>query len=194
MQVNGTDNGIATGTGSGDAAEVADAIAGEQHTSAFNRAELMEKTGAELAQLAAPYSDKKLSTLERMSKAKLCDIIMKGGEEKGDDAPKARAARTESETEQIINMGLTVLEAFKQNRDGKPLNPLAREMFQKQAIIALDEQVQQDRVNLNTASKVMLFGAGAVVVIDGIFGLENSPALLSKLKNKLFSRKKEAEK
>lgn len=194
MTDKGIHNGMDTGTGNGVAGEVADEIAGKQEQSSYNRAELMEKTGAELAEMAAPYSTKKLSTLERMAKKDLCDIIMRGGEKKTEEGPKARAARTESETEQIINMGLSVLDAIKQSRDGKMLNPLAVDIFKKQAVIALDDQVAQDRVNLNTASKVMLFGSAAVLLVDGIVGLHNSPTLLSKMKKKFFPGKKEADK
>ncbi len=153
----------------------------------LNRNELMELTGKELAKMAQPYSTLQLNSLERMAKAKLCDIIInKSDKKKDDDIPHARAARTESSSEQFISTALLMLDGFKTSRDGEPLNATAKEIFKKQAIVYADEKVSSGEMDINKSSNVLLFLSAGVLVFDGLIGFKNAPGVLSKIKNKIF--------
>lgn len=192
MPGNGTDTGKDTVAGNGLGAEIEEGIKGKAETSSLNRVELMELSGKDLAAMALPYSSKKISTLERMAKADLCDIIMNGREAPKDDAPKSRAARTQSQTEELVDIIIGFLDAIKRARDDEPLNPLAVDIVRKQAVIKVDEKVKSEQLDINTASNVMLFGAGAFLLFDAFYGVSNSPTLLHGMKKKFFGEKKEA--
>lgn len=164
----------------------------EENSSALNRNEMMKLTGKQLAKMAQPYSTLQLTSLERMSKAKLCDIILNKTDKKKDDEekPHARTARSESQTEQFINTALMLLDSFKTNRDGEPLNATAKEVFKKQAIVYADEKVQAGEMNLDKSNNTLLYLSAGALLFDGLVGFKNSPALLAKIKNKFFKKKK----
>ena len=161
-----------------------------EESEALNRNELMKLTGKELAKMAQPYSTLQLTSLERMAKAKLCDIILNKSDGKKEDEPHARAARTESQTEQFINTALMLLDSFKTNRDGEPLNATAKEVFKKQAVVYADEKVKAGEIDLDKSNNTLLYLSAGALLFDGLVGFKNSPALLAKIKNKFFSKKK----
>jgi len=157
----------------------------------LNRNELMELTGKQLAKMAQPYSTLQLNSLERMAKAKLCDIILnKTDKKKDDDKPHARTARTESQSEQFISTALLMLDGFKTNRDGEPLNATAKEIFKKQAIVYADEKVNSGEMDINKSSNALLFLSAGVLIFDGLIGFKNAPSLFQKVKNR-FTKKKD---
>lgn len=184
MTGKGMDMGTGNGWDSGLDAEM-------QHE-ALNRNELMKLTGKELAKMAQPYSTLKLSSLERLSKAKLCDIILNKTYKIKDDEekPHARDARSSSDTEQFIDTALTVLDMLKQNRDKEPLNATAKEIFRKQAVVYADEKIQNGEMNADKANNALFYLSAGVILYDGIIGISNTPTLLAKLKKKFFGAKK----
>lgn len=163
----------------------------EEETDVLNRNELMQLTGKQLAKKAAPYSTLKLITLEKKSKAELCDIILNKTDKKADEEkPAGRAARTSSETEQFIETALHMLSAIKQQRDGEPLNAMATDVFKKQAVAYTDEKISNDEININKASTALFAISATAIVFDGVIGFKNAPTLFSKIKNKFFNRGK----
>jgi len=166
----------------------------EQKTEVLNRNELMKLTCKELAKMAQPYSTYKLISLERMSKAKLCDIILNKTDKKKDDEDKthSRAARTSSETEQFIDTALVMLDMLKRNRDNEPLNPTAKDIFKKQAVVYADEKIKNNELNVDKANTALFALAGVAILYDGIVGFKNTPTLLNKIKNKFFNKGKKA--
>ncbi len=163
----------------------------EMEHETLNRNELMELTAKQLAKMAQPYSTLQLNSLERMAKAKLCDIILKKSDKKKEDEPHARTARTESQTEQFISTALLMLDGFKTNRDGEPLNATAKEIFKKQAVVYADEKVSSGEMDINKSSNALLFLSAGVLVFDGLIGFKNAPGLFQKMKSKFFNKKKE---
>lgn len=164
-----------------------------EDTEVLNRNELMKLTGKELARMAQPYSTYKLISLERMSKAKLCDIIINKGDKKkqeDDEKPNARAARSSSDTEQFIDTALTMLDVLKQQRDHEPINATAKEIFKKQAIVYADEKIKNNELNVDKANTALFALAGAAILYDGIIGFKNTPTLFNKIKNKFFNKGK----
>ncbi len=165
----------------------------EEESNVLNRNELMKLPGKELAKMAQPYSTYKLNSLERMSKAKLCDIILNKGDKKPkdeDDKPHARSARTTSETEQFIDTALVMLDMMKRNRDHEPLNATAKDIFKKQAIVYADEKIKNNEMNVDKANNALFAIASAAILFDGLIGFKNSPTLFKKIKNKLFNKEK----
>ena len=158
----------------------------ESEHETLNRNELMKLSGKELAKMAQPYSTLKLNSLERCSKAKLCDIIMKKGEPKKSEEPKARTARTSSETEQFLETALVMLDVMKQNRDGEPLNATAKDIFKKQAVVYADEKIAEDKMNIDKANTALFVISTTALLFDGIIGFKNAPPLFNKIKNKFF--------
>ena len=190
MQDKGVNDGVDSGADTGAFEEAAEALHGSEPKQALNRNELMQKTGKELAKMAAPYSELQLNTLERKSKAELCDIILNRGSEAKEEKTHARAGRTESQTEQFITGLLMALDVMKQNRDGEPLHPVAKQIFNKQAIVYADEKIKKDELDVNKANNFLLYGVGAFLLFDAVVGVKNSPALLAKAKNLFQKRKK----
>lgn len=166
----------------------------EQDSKALNRNELMKLTGKQLAKMAQPYSTLQMTSLERMAKAKLCDIILNKTDKKESDEPTAhaRTARSESQTEQFITTALTMFDMMKQNRDGEPINAVAKDIFKKQAVVYADEKISKDEMNIDKANTALFIISTGAILFDGLIGFKNAPGLISKIKNKYFNKKKTA--
>ncbi len=193
-----TNNGASRGADMGSNEDIDNMFndnATENSSNALNRNELMELTGKELAKMAQPYSTLKLNSLERKSKAFLCDLIMNKSDNKAkeEEKPHARSSRTESQTEQFINTALVMLSVMKQNRDGEPLNATASDVFKKQAIVYADEKISKDEMNIDKANTALFIISTGALLFDGLIGFKNAPTLFTKLKNKYFNRGKKEE-
>ncbi len=188
---NGTDNGL----GNVEEMDEMDSPFVEKEQSegnALNRTELMQKTAKELALLAMPYVALKESTLQKMAKADLCDIIMSKGQSKDKKESTARASRSTSDSEAIINTFLMMIESFKLKRESEPLNAVAKEIFKNNAVNIVDKKVDEEAVSshgLNTAVTVITAG---FLLLDGLVGLKNVPSLFSKIKGKFSNAKTDA--
>jgi len=186
---NGEDKGAPKGTRKGVNDEIDDFFADDtQESHAINRNELMKLTGKQLAKKAQPYSTLQLNSLERLAKAKLCDMILAKSDTKKDEEPKARTARTASNSEQMIETVLNVLDMIKHSRDNEPLNATAKEIFKKQAVVYADEKIQAGEMDTNKASNMFLYLSAGAILFDGIIGFKNAPSLITKLKSK-FTKK-----
>ena len=150
--------------------------------------ELMKKTGRELAEMAAPFTDKSVTTLSKMAKKDLIKIIQDGlagkVNEKEQEA-KARKNRTKSEAEQLIEAMIHTLEAFKVQREHKPLNPVIKKVFEQQAVNYTSKKVEEDNITPEGINKALLFGTGALLLVDGLVGFENIPKIIEKIKKKV---------
>ena len=106
----------------------------------INRQAMKDKhTGKELAAMAQPYTPLKLSTLERMSKDDLIDIIQSKGQQK-DTTAKPRASRSQNELTDIIDFGIAMLNQYKMQRDGEPNPAMLSEAFKGQAVAKLEQK------------------------------------------------------
>lgn len=151
----------------------------------ISRVELMKLTAKELAKKAEPKSTLRLSTLEKLAKADLCDIIL--DIKKADDKPKARAERTQSESDNIINFALDILQNIKISREGQEskINQIAKDIFKSSAISKVDEARAEGTLNNDTFNNLLMFGSGIAIVIDSVVGFNNIPTLFQKLKAKV---------
>lgn len=161
-------------------------------TKSINRTELMNKTAKELAVLAMPYVPLRQSTLEKMAKADLCDIIMTKGQSKEQKESKARASRKDSESEAIIETILQIVESFKIKREKEPLNATAKNVFKNNAINIVDKKVEDETVSSHGVNTAVAIITGGFLLVDGLIGIGNVPTLFSKLKGKLSAKKSAA--
>ncbi|MDX1808304.1 MAG: hypothetical protein R3331_02065 [Sulfurospirillaceae bacterium] len=161
-------------------------------TEGITRTELMEKTGKELAKMALPYTTWKESTLSKLSKPELCDIILTKGANKEQQEPRARAARATSDSEAIIETFLAIAESFKLKREKEPLNATAKQIFKNNAVNLVDKKVEEETLSSHGVNVTVAFIAGTFLAIDGLIGLANIPTFFSKIKSKLNVNKTEA--
>jgi len=153
------------------------------------RKELELLTGKELARMADPKSDLSFNTLKGKGKSYLIDIILGINEEKKEQ-PKGRAPQGVNQSEDILNVGLTLLQGFKQQREGEEaqLNPLASQMFKDSAITQVDKARAEGIIKVDKFNTLILALSGTALVIDGVIGFKNIPGLLSKLKAKVSKK------
>lgn len=151
------------------------------------RAELMQLTGKELAKMALPYTTLKDTTLSKLSKAELCDIILSKGKSKEGGTTKKK---TQSESEAIINSFLSILETVKMRRENEPLNPTAKQIFFNNATAVVDEKIQDETITSGRINNVVLALTGAFLVLDGAVGIANIPKAFGKIKEKIKNARK----
>lgn len=157
---------------------------------AYTRAELEKLTGRELATIAAPLQKRfGFSSLKGKGKSFLIDIIL-GIKTEEVKEPKGKAPQTASESQNIIEMGLTVLQNIKQQREGQgaQLNPIAQELFRSSAVNTVDKARAEGALETDKFNTVIVGVSGLALAIDGAIGFENVPTLFSKLKSKLSTR------
>lgn len=160
----------------------------EDSSNSVNRTELMNKTAKELAVMAMPYVPLKQTTLEKMAKADLCDIIMTKGQNKEQKESKARANRTQSDSEAIIETVLAIAESFKLKRENEPLNATAKQIFKNNAVNIVDKKVEDEAVSSHGVNTAVAVFAGAFLLVDGLIGIANIPSFFSKLKGKMSAK------
>ncbi len=157
----------------------------------LNRDILMDKTGKDLAQMVFDkgLSKFKLSTLERISKPELCDMLL--DIKKPDDKPKSRASNSTSKSDNMLDFALSTLQGIKQARTSQEatINPIALNMFKDSAINKIDEARADGKLNNDTMQNVIFTLSGAVIVFDTVIGFENAPKIWDKIKLKLFKKK-----
>jgi hypothetical protein len=152
----------------------------------LSRNELENYTIKQLVPLAKGKTHLKETTLSRLSKNELIDIIL---DIKDEPKSKARATRSESESDQIINFALDVLNGIKQSRNGNEINPLAKEMFKKSAVNKVDEARADGVIDNNKFNNVIMYASAGALIVDSLIGFENIPSFFEKMRNK-FSKKK----
>jgi len=154
----------------------------------LTRAELENYTIKNLVPLAKGKTHLKETTLSRLSKAELIDIILDIKEQ--EPKSKARATRTQSESDNILDFALDTLQAIKIARNGNEINPIAKDMFKKSAVQKVDEARADGTINNDKINTGIMIVSGVAIAIDSIIGFENVPTLWEKMKNK-FSKKKD---
>lgn len=128
---------------------------------------------------ALGYSQRSLSTLERLSSVEL-DFILR---EQRDPKPDELSKRSIESSKEIVSAYITALEAIKQGRANEPLNKGLKTIAEAQSG-ALGEYV-----GANAGGKVglaMLIFAAIALAIDSFLGFENV--------KKWFSRDKQPKK
>jgi len=155
----------------------------EQKTDTTNRAELMQKTGKELAKLAKPFTSLSETTLSKLSKAELCDIIISKGKERK-EKPKNKDSSTA-----IIDTFLGIIESIKTNRDKEPLNTTAKQIFSSNAVAVVDRQIQEEKITSGGLNTTILILSGSFLLIDGVIGIKNIPGIYKKIKDRINARK-----
>ena len=158
----------------------------EQSTKILGREELKAKyTGKQLAKLVEGKTPLKLSTLERMSKDDLIDILLDIDTKKKTN--NARASRSNGETDDILNFGLSTLQTIKMTRENDPtasLNEIALNMFRSSAVNKIDQARQNDAINNDKIQNLVFYISGGAILIDALIGFKNVPSLFQKLKGK----------
>ncbi len=155
----------------------------------LTRTELMDKTGKVLAKLAMPYTTLKETTLSKLSKAELCDIILSKGTNKSEKESKGRASRTKSDSEAIIDTILSIAESFKLKREHDTLNATAKQIFKNNAINIVDQKVSEEAISSHGVNTTVAVFAGIFLLADGLIGIANIPSFFSKLKGKFGAKK-----
>lgn len=189
--VNGTEGGMDNGPINGKAAEAESALfEGVEQPQTLDRQAMKDKyTVAKLAEMAKPYSKMAMSTLKGYDKDKLIDIIQSKGEEKKTEEPKARATRSKGEFEQMVDMGIALLDAFKMKRDGEPNPMMLKELVKSQIIMKADEAKQEGTFDQDKASN-LVFAGGIIALTVSTIGVDRIMDTGKKLFQK-FSKKAE---
>ncbi|PLY11376.1 MAG: hypothetical protein C0626_02060 [Arcobacter sp.] len=156
------------------------------------RAELELLTNKELAKLAEPKQDRySFNSLKGRSKPFLIDIILGVNDDVPDvNKSKAKAPHSSSESENMLNVGLNLLQSFKMQREGQEaiLNPIATEMFKNSAVAKVDEARADGVLKTDKFNNVILGISATALVVDGLIGFNNVPTLFQKVRAK-FSKK-----
>jgi len=170
---NGAESGAGNGAGNG--ADNKSALEAEaalfedvEKPKNLSREELKKLTVKKLAQMAKPYSKSTINTLERHPKEKLIDILQSKGEKQKDEEPKARATRSKGEFEQMVDMGLALLDAYKMKRDEEPNPMMIKELVKSQVIMKADEAKAEGKFDQQKVSNIMLIGSIAVLTVSTI--------------------------
>ncbi len=163
----------------------------EEKTKSKNpsRIELMKMTGAELAELASDKSTLLMSTLKRLKKAELCDIIL----DVKDDKKKSRARQTriKSESEVMIDLTLDTLLKIKKSREGDKaaINPIAHELFKTTAVSKIDDARANNVLSNNKLNTAIFVASSAAIMVDTLIGFNNVPGLFKKIQDKIKKKK-----
>ena len=155
----------------------------EEKGATKKRAELMQKTGKELAKMAKPFTSLSETTLSKLSKAELCDIIISKGKDRK-EKPKNKDSSTA-----IVDTFLGIVESIKVNRDKEPLNNTAKQIFSSNAVAVVDKQIQEEKITSGGLNTAILLLSGSFLLIDGIIGIKNIPAIYKRIKDKISARK-----
>lgn len=158
----------------------------ENQNANLGREELKAKyTGKQLAKLAEGKTPLKLSTLERMSKDDLIDIYLDIDTKKKSN--NARASRSNGETDDILNFGISTLQSIKMAREGDPtanINQIALNMFKSSAVNKIDQARQNDAINNDKIQNVVFWLSGGALLVDALIGFKNVPSFYEKIKGK----------
>jgi hypothetical protein len=129
------------------------------------------------------------STLSRKSKTYNIDLLL--GVRDEEEKPQARATQTQSESDMMIEFALNTLQGIKQSRESQEsvLNPIAKELFKSSAVAKVDEARANESFSTDKFNNILMYGAGAFLLIDSLVGIKNIPSVFSKLKNKMAKKK-----
>ena len=138
---------------------------------------LSNLTLAELAQLAKPYSNRNISTLQRLKREELIYIIT----HKKDDYERTELSNLNRDSKDFIEVCISVLSDIKQERGGGALNALLVRIFRNQGN-RLAEGFVKLGVSGGIFGWVMCGGCVTLLIIDSIWGLSSLAKLFQKPK------------
>ena len=162
----------------------------KKDSNTLTRQELKDNyTVKELAKLAEPKSKTySYNSLKSRSKDFLIDIILEVNKEEETKINQAKATHKTSTnaSEDLVSMGLGILNAFKKQREGEnaELNPIATELFKNSAVNEVDKARADGTLQTDKFNTALLAISGTALVVDGVIGFKNVPTLFSKLKAK----------
>ena len=152
----------------------------------------MKLSGVELAELAADKSSYLMSTLKKLRKAELCDIILDVKQDK--KKSKARQTQVKSESEVMIDLTLDTLLKIKKGREGDnaSINPIAHELFKNTAVSKIDDARANNTLSNNKLNNAIFVASSAAILVDTLVGFNNVPSIFRKIKEKI-KKKNEAD-
>lgn len=148
----------------------------EENETEIDKEDLKSQTLAELAELALPYSNRSIETLKRISREELIYIITN----KKDDYKAKEYGTLGSDTKDIIELFIEILNEHKIKTQGRELNALLCKILRKQ-----DKKISEGLVKIGASGSIisyfLLFFIIIGLVIDATIGFDG---LLSKFKRK----------
>lgn len=143
----------------------------------------------QLAELAEPiHPTLSFNSLKGRSKDFNIDIILGiNQEEIQNTSSKASHKASTNESQELVNVALGLLNAFKQQREGQnsELNPIAREMFKSTAENQVDKARADGLLQTDKFNTLILAVSGTALIIDGVIGFKNVPGLFEKIRSKM---------
>lgn len=149
--------------------------------------------GKQLASMCEGKTNLRISTLERMGKDKLIDILQGNLEEK---KSKPRATRTVTETDELIQLSITTLESIKRARledEKAELSKIIANMYKSSSVGIIDEMRSNNKIDKSKMNKIVFGGSTIMLLIDSFIGFSNIPNLFGVIFGKIkakFSNKK----
>lgn len=138
---------------------------------------LSNLTLAELAQLAKPFSNRNISTLQRLKREELIYIITN----KKDDYERTELSNLNRDAKDFIEVCISVLSDIKEARGGGALNALLVRIFRNQGN-RLAEGFVKLGVSGGAFGWVMCGGVVTLLIIDSVFGLSSISKIFTKRK------------
>lgn len=135
-------------------------------------------TLAELAQLAKPFSNRSISTLQRLKREELIYIITN----KRDDYAREELSNLNRDSKDFIEVCINILNDIKQERGGGALNALLVRIFRNQGN-RLAEGFVKLGVSGGVFGWIMCGGCVTLLIIDAVWGLSHVAKFFKKDKN-----------
>lgn len=128
---------------------------------------LTDKTLAELAELALPYSNRSIETLKRLKREELLYIVTN----QKDDYKKSELGTLGSDTKDLIELTIEICNEIKIKRNGKPINAILLKVFRNQ-----DKKISEGLVRVGASGGIigysLCFFTLICVFIDAFFGFD----------------------
>ncbi|MDE6886172.1 MAG: hypothetical protein K2P17_03950 [Helicobacteraceae bacterium] len=148
----------------------------DENEQEFNTENLKNKTLAELAELAQPYSNRSIETLKRLSREELIYIITN----KKDDFKSKEYGSLGSDTKDIIELFIEILNEHKIKHQGRELNALLCKILRKQ-----DKKISEGLIKIGASGSIISYLLLSFIIIgliiDATIGFDK---FLSKLQKK----------
>ena len=136
---------------------------------------LANLTLPELAQLAKPFSNRSLSTLQRLKREELYYII----HNQKDDYEKTELSTLNRDSKDFIEVIINILQDIKEARGGGNLNALLVRIFRNQGN-RLAEGFVKLGISGGVFGWIMCGGVTALLIIDSVWGLSHIAKMFKK--------------
>jgi hypothetical protein len=140
-----------------------------------NGESLANLTLPELAQLAKPFSNRSLSTLQRLKREELYYII----HNQKDDYEKTELSNLNRDSKDFIEVIINILQDIKESRGGGNLNALLVRIFRNQGN-RLAEGFVKLGISGGVFGWIMCGGVITLLIIDSVWGLSHIAKMFKK--------------